>query len=161
MVVSIFLDFLYLMADFEDTSSFADEKKTKKLIKKKPEHKKIRFRFPKLHLPHIRFPRLNLRLPSFKSKKLEKETKLIPKNLKFNIKTSGRITETDFDRLVNIVNQAETVKLSTVAKMFNITEKKAEEWGKILESHELLIMHYPAFGEPELKKWKKENGKNN
>ena len=34
MVVSIFLDFLYLMADFEDTSSFADEKKTKKLIKK-------------------------------------------------------------------------------------------------------------------------------
>ena len=63
--------------------------------------------------------------------------------------------ETDFDILVNYVNARETVKLSEVARMFKITVKKAEEWAKILESHGLLELHYPTFGEPELKKWKK------
>ncbi|MEK6933120.1 MAG: hypothetical protein AABW56_05005 [Nanoarchaeota archaeon] len=76
----------------------------------------------------------------------------IPKNIPAERKV---IIKTDFDILVNYVNAREVVKLSEVARMFKINIKKAEEWAKILESHNLLELHYPTFGEPELKKWKK------
>ncbi len=61
--------------------------------------------------------------------------------------------ETDIDKLYSLVNKYKAVKMSEVKQVFNITQEKAEQWSQILESHELIELHYPAFGEPELR-WK-------
>ena len=112
----------------------------------------------KLHAAHI----------SKKLSKLHKHKKLKKsKSKKFKLKHAikaekkelfkyiGGDIETDFDKLVDLVNKAGVVKLSTVAKLFKINIKRAEEWAKILDEHSLLKLHYPAFGKPELKKWNK------
>lgn len=59
--------------------------------------------------------------------------------------------ETDFDRLLELIKKYERLKLSDVAKIFGISIKKAEAWTTILEQHNLVEVHYPAIGEPELK----------
>jgi len=59
--------------------------------------------------------------------------------------------ETDFDVLLALINKYERLKISDVAKIFGISIKKAEAWATILEQHDLLEIHYPAIGEPELK----------
>jgi len=82
------------------------------------------------------------------------EQNLIKKFKDFEDKQKDYI-ETDLDKLVNFVNQVEVIKLSTAAKLFNISLKKAEEWAKILDGHDLVRLHYPGIGEPELRKWKK------
>jgi hypothetical protein len=56
--------------------------------------------------------------------------------------------ETDVDKLYQIVKNENFIKISDAAKRFNLPKEKIEEWGNILESHELIKMHYPAFGEP-------------
>ena len=61
--------------------------------------------------------------------------------------------ETDIDSLYLIIEKFKSVKFSEIAEVFKIDKTKAEQWAKILESHELVIIHYPAFGEPEVK-WK-------
>src|SRR3989344_5521163 len=77
------------------------------------------------------------------------EQNLIKKFKDFEDKQKDYI-ETDLDKLVNFVNQVEVIKLSTAAKLFNISLKKAEEWAKILDGHDLVRLHYPGIGEPEL-----------
>lgn len=68
--------------------------------------------------------------------------------------------ETYFDALYKIVEKKGRVKLSVVAKYFGVDRKKVEEWASILEEHNLLKMHYPAVGEPELIKINASGGKN-
>ena len=53
----------------------------------------------------------------------------------------------------NLVQYFKTVKFSQVSKLFHLDNEKTEQWAKILESHDLVTIHYPTFGEPELK-WK-------
>ena len=76
------------------------------------------------------------------------------KQAETTIQSNTEVTETDFDKLVEYVNQKENVKLSQVAKIFKISAKTAEDWGKVLQNHSLVHIHYPTFGEPELRKWK-------
>jgi hypothetical protein len=58
--------------------------------------------------------------------------------------------ETHFDALYNIVEKKGRVKISILSQYFGVDRKKIEEWAGILEEHNLLKMHYPAVGEPEL-----------
>ncbi len=67
--------------------------------------------------------------------------------------------ETDFDMLVNVVNQRGRIKLSEAAQTFKVSLKHIEEWGRILEEHDLLKVHYPAFGEAELVKKHETNNR--
>ena len=73
----------------------------------------------------------------------------------YNIKPLKKTSETQLDELFDMINETGIVKLSEVAKKFNIKKETAEEWGKILEEHNLIELHYPAFGELEFRKWKK------
>lgn len=61
--------------------------------------------------------------------------------------------ETDIDKLYRIAKKFNAIKISEAVAVFNISKEKAEEWGKILEEHDLLTVHYPAIGEPEIR-WK-------
>lgn len=58
--------------------------------------------------------------------------------------------ETDLDRLYRLVNEKGKLRISDIAICFKISKEKAEEWGKILESHNLIVIKYSATGEPEL-----------
>ena len=60
---------------------------------------------------------------------------------------------TEFDRLYDLVKINKTIKISAISKIFKIRKKEAEDWARILEEHELIDLHYPLLGEPELK-WK-------
>lgn len=69
----------------------------------------------------------------------------------FRLKGKIRYLSTDIDVLRSYVLEKKKVKLSTVAKKFDVPEKIAEDWGKILEDHQMIDMHYPVAGEPVLK----------
>ena len=77
---------------------------------------------------------------------------------------SGAFLETEVDRLYNIIAEKGGMKCSQLAPMLNVDKGKVEEWGRILENHGLVEMHYPAFGEPLIMpkkekavgKWKKK-----
>jgi|SRR3989344_3113189 len=73
----------------------------------------------------------------------------------YQLKPIRWVSQTQFDELVNLVNKTGIVKVSEIAKKFGISRQLAEEWGKILEEHKLVMLHYPTFGELELRKWKK------
>ncbi|MBW2983804.1 hypothetical protein KY361_01710 [Candidatus Woesearchaeota archaeon] len=62
--------------------------------------------------------------------------------------------ETYLDALHRMVEKSGKVKLSVMAKYFGVDRKKIEDWAAILEEHDLLKLHYPAVGEPELIKIK-------
>lgn len=136
-----------------------------KNIRKKIKKKNLDFDFIKNAPAPILLPEQNLKKKFsiknlFNLKKSNKENSdvheqnLIKKFRDFEDKQKDYI-ETDLDKLVNFVNQVEAIKLSTVTKLFNISLKKAEEWAKILDSHNIVRLHYPGIGEPELRKWKK------
>ena len=83
------------------------------------------------------------------SSQREKEVRI------YQLKPIRGVSQTQFDELVNLVNKTGIVKVSEVAKKFGIPKQLAEEWGKILEDHKLVTLHYPTLGELELRKWKK------
>ena len=62
--------------------------------------------------------------------------------------------ETHLDALYEMVEKSGKVKLSVIAQYFGVDRKKIEDWAAILEEHDLLKLHYPAVGEPELIKIK-------
>jgi len=86
-----------------------------------------------------------------KTGKLKKEIPIIEKP-KQRIYSAGKIIETDFDLLYKLILQRTKVKVSDIVKMFNIDKKKAEEWMQILDEHDLAKIHYPAMGDPEIRK---------
>jgi len=73
------------------------------------------------------------------------------RDMKLHIKSTSKY-ETDLDRLLEMVEKYNVVALSEAAAIFKVDVQKIEEWARILESHNLLRVHYPAFGEPELRK---------
>ncbi len=78
--------------------------------------------------------------------KLLSSAKESPKPRKIEL---GRY-ETHLDALYEMVEKRGKVKLSVIAQYFGVDRKKIEEWAAILEEHDLLKLHYPAIGEPEL-----------
>ncbi len=77
--------------------------------------------------------------------------KALPKRANINL---GRY-ETGFDALYKIVEQKGRVKFAALAVYLGIDKKKVEEWATILEKHDLVKIHYPAVGGPEVVKWEK------
>ena len=75
-------------------------------------------------------------------------------NTQQTVQTADGSFQTDFDKLLQLVQERKKISLAEVAKSFNIPKEKAEDWGKILKEQDLLILNYPTVGEPELL-WKK------
>ncbi len=78
------------------------------------------------------------------NKKIEKRHINLPK--------LGSIYETDFDRIYEIVEKENIVKVTEIAEAFNVDKSIVMRWGDILNEHELIDFHIPAFGEPEFRK---------
>ncbi|MBI2668034.1 hypothetical protein HYX17_04690 [Candidatus Woesearchaeota archaeon] len=82
----------------------------------------------------------------YKPERLKKKRKFKLMNIEFK---RGRYT-TDIDILYNLIKINECIPLSYAAKSIKVDKKVIEEWAKILENHDLIVINYPAWGEPEL-----------
>jgi len=70
--------------------------------------------------------------------------------VKEKIKNLGT-DKTPIDVLHWLIQEKKEIKFHVIGKIFNINIKKVEGWAKILETHGLAEINYPAFGEPRLK----------
>ncbi len=59
-------------------------------------------------------------------------------------------TKTDLDVLYEVLKNKKHLRVSTIMKIFNVSEEIAMNWAKTLESASLASLHYPRIGEPEL-----------
>ncbi len=85
-------------------------------------------------------------IESIKSSEIEK----LKKNVKEKMDSLDK-GKTPLDILYWLLGEKKQLKLQDISKIFLIDIKKAEEWAKILEAHELAEMNYPAFGPPALR----------
>ncbi len=87
----------------------------------------------------------------------EKKTETKPKRKKSRAKVKTHL-ETNIDRLYELVRKKGFVKVAEVSKELGIDKDQIEEWGRILEDHKLLKLHYPPVGDPVfvLKKFKSD-----
>ncbi len=60
--------------------------------------------------------------------------------------------ETDIDEVLKIVERKGSINVDEIQQKLLIPEEKIEEWGKILERHDLVEVFYPPIGKPELRK---------
>lgn len=61
--------------------------------------------------------------------------------------------ETSIDRLYQLVQKQGRVKIDEeLAKQLGVSKAQIESWSLILEEHNLVDLHYPAIGEPEIRK---------
>lgn len=61
---------------------------------------------------------------------------------------------TAIDEVYNYIQTTGKISLNDVKKRFNISKDLAEEWARILESHDLINIEYPLFSSPILTKFK-------
>jgi uncharacterized membrane-anchored protein YitT (DUF2179 family) len=57
---------------------------------------------------------------------------------------------TSLDELYSLLTKKKNLKISIIARSFDIDKDTALEWCKILEEHNLATIEYPAFSEPEV-----------
>ena len=72
-------------------------------------------------------------------------------HIALEIKKSTDKSKTDIDVLYDLLKEKKKIDLSTIAETFKISEETATEWAKILEEAQLASLHYPRFGEAQLK----------
>lgn len=91
-----------------------------------------------------------------KEKKIKevKKEKVVLTRIKKEIVAKASKYETDIDKLYRLINEVGTLTITEVAEGFGISREQAEEWGRILESHDLIELNYPAMGELQLCKKK-------
>lgn len=72
----------------------------------------------------------------------------------FHPENSG--TKTDLDKLYELLKEKKRLRLSNVAKAFNVDKKVIENWAGALQAGKFITIEYPRFGEPELVFYSKE-----
>ena len=68
----------------------------------------------------------------------------------------GRHIQTTVDELLKTLETFGSMPIDKLASMFGVKPDLIEEWGKILEEHDIVTVVYPTFGKPYLKINKKE-----
>ncbi|MBL7100750.1 MAG: hypothetical protein ISS23_02225 [Nanoarchaeota archaeon] len=86
-----------------------------------------------------------------------KKEEIVLKKIKKEIVAKASKYETDLDKLHKLINEVGSLTITEVVEGFGITKEQAEEWGRILESHNLIELNYPAIGELQLCKKKSKN----
>ncbi|MCK4335991.1 MAG: hypothetical protein KAW40_04690 [Candidatus Aenigmarchaeota archaeon] len=76
------------------------------------------------------------------------------KKVKSHAKKSGtkvkEVLETDVDKLYELIRDKGILKVNDASKKLGIRVEHVERWGRILEEHKLIKLHYPPIGEPVL-----------
>jgi hypothetical protein len=71
----------------------------------------------------------------------------------------GMKVKTTIDKLYELVLDKGAVKINDeLAQKLGVSKTQIEEWAMVLEEHNLAELHYPAIGEPEIKKMHEKTG---
>ncbi|MFH0860474.1 MAG: DUF2226 domain-containing protein [Candidatus Altiarchaeota archaeon] len=99
------------------------------------------------------------RIQAIKEKRMEKIEKLIGKDTNVAGAVPGWDTiATNIDKLYDIVNKDNVVKINDkLSTQLKVPKTQIEEWAMILEEHNLVELHYPTLGEPEIRKVEKKD----
>lgn len=167
LLVVIVLGFLYMkgwinIPDFKKIKNIipAKQKKAEEKKQKKRFSSKKRKRYAKAIKKKIK-KQEKKKMKVYKTKEENVEPKIIESKRPYvkiidlkkpepKSETKAKKVETEFDIFINMIKEKKEVGLNEVEKKFNLTKEKAEEWAKLLESHGLIEIRYPAFGEPKL-----------
>ena len=68
----------------------------------------------------------------------------------FNIQRYKAGTKTDLDVLHDILKEKKHLRISTIAKIFNVKKEIAMNWARTFEAANIATIEYPRVGEPEL-----------
>jgi len=80
--------------------------------------------------------------PELEKKPISEHTRFLPE-----VKSTGGISiMTNPDRLYGMIKSRGKITVKEAANSFDVSEHIIEEWGDILETHNLIRLHYPAFG---------------
>jgi len=64
----------------------------------------------------------------------------------------GEKVETPIDRFFGLVRKYKRIRINdNLAKKLGVSKTQMEEWAMILEEHNLVELHYPTIGEPEIR----------
>ena len=66
------------------------------------------------------------------------------------IKYKKKGLETDIDVLLRLLNEKKTIRISTIAETFGVSNSTAFGWSNILEDNNLAIIKYPLVGSAKL-----------
>ena len=80
----------------------------------------------------------------------KKEIKKEVSSIKSPQKYKKTEKSTELDLLYNILKEKKHLRLSTIARIFDISKKTALDWAKTLESGNLVKIEYPRMSEPEI-----------
>lgn len=69
----------------------------------------------------------------------------------FKLKGNIKYLSTDIDSLHTFVLERKKITLTQAAAKYQVTRSVVEDWGKILEDHHMIELHYPIAGEPILR----------
>lgn len=65
---------------------------------------------------------------------------------------SGKPIQTPIDRLYSLVKKYQKLRIDDkLAHTLGVSRTQIEEWAVILEEHDLIELHYPTIGEPEIR----------
>ncbi|MEA3255652.1 MAG: hypothetical protein U9Q22_07435, partial [Candidatus Altiarchaeota archaeon] len=102
------------------------------------------------------------RLTKLKRKRRKEDLTLAKRISRIGRKGGGGIkdvsrVETSIDRLYQLVQRYEKVRIDNkLARRLGVSRSQIENWAVILEEHDLVELHYPAIGEPEIRKIKEK-----
>lgn len=93
------------------------------------------------------------RLHAIKEKRMQKIEKVMQDEAKAtSSEISGKKIETNIDKLYELVINENVIKINdTLSNQLNVEKTQIEEWAMILEEHNLVELHYPTIGEPEIR----------
>ncbi len=96
-------------------------------------------------------------------KKETEKTATAPKKEKTKIPQtstlSSKTIKTEIDQLLSLINEKGKIKISDAAKAIGVDSKTIEDWAKILEAQEMVIIKYHTIGEIEILKIKEKEEK--
>ena len=102
------------------------------------------------------------RLTELKRKRRREDLTLAKRISRVGRRNEGRVkdaskVETSIDRLYQLVQRYEKVRINDkLARKLDVNRSQIENWAVILEEHDLVELHYPAIGEPEIRKIKEK-----
>lgn len=129
-----------------------ESKKEKKTDKKEKKEKKLSKKQMKELKNQKKAPKNVEEYEQEISESEEGKSKVPVSQIAFAEKGTAQRVETPLDELLELIMKRGSVSTALAAKEFKVKENQIEEWARVLEEHDLIEIHYPAFGKPLLKR---------
>lgn len=95
---------------------------------------------------------MKIKLFGRKKKKEEVKEEPVDEPEEIEPRQMDEMVKTPIDELFELVMKKGSLKIKDAAKAFGVERSQMDAWAKILEDHDLIEIHYPPIGEPEIRK---------